>query len=71
MGRSTVVLRNLVVRRARTALIVNTAPCGVMDSGSNTDSGSNHLSPPELDIPSLRSYFFPIHRLSDHGAMGM
>ncbi|CAN6312917.1 unnamed protein product [Urochloa humidicola] len=44
----------------------------VVDSGSNTDGGSNHLRPPMLDIPSPRPYFFPMHRLSsDHGAMGM
>ncbi|CAN6325339.1 unnamed protein product [Urochloa humidicola] len=44
----------------------------VVDSGSNTDAGSNHLRPPMLDIPSPRPYFFPMHRLSsDHGAMGM
>ncbi|CAL4930798.1 unnamed protein product [Urochloa decumbens] len=44
----------------------------VVDTGSNTDGGSNHLRPPMLDIPSPRPYFFPMHRLSsDHGAMGM
>ncbi|WVZ56795.1 hypothetical protein U9M48_007275 [Paspalum notatum var. saurae] len=49
----------------------NTASRVCVDSGSNTDGGSNHLRPPALDIPSPRSYFFPMHRLSDHGAMGM
>ncbi|XP_006650026.2 zinc finger CCCH domain-containing protein 23-like [Oryza brachyantha] len=44
-------------------------------SGCNVGSSSvgvtSHLRPPTLDIPSPRTCFFPMPRLSEHGAIGM
>ncbi|KAF0921585.1 hypothetical protein E2562_009779 [Oryza meyeriana var. granulata] len=44
---------------------------GSCNVGGSAVGSANHLRPPTLDIPSPRTCFFPMPRLSEHGAIGM